>query len=104
MDVPETLARKMEIWRLHGRAFRENAELFALPSWVAVMLGQNVWPSNYDPIADTLDPAKVAAAMAQMREAYRSTAERLPTQEAFLRRAGAWHDNTVPTMAAVGGR
>lgn len=91
MEVPDSLARRMELWRLHGRVFRENAELFTLPSWVAVMLGQNVWPDRYDPIADTLDPDKVAGALAQMREAYRATAARLPSQEAFLRQAGAWH-------------
>ena len=91
MDVPDTLARRIELWRRRGRVFRENAELFTLPSWVAVMLGQNVEPETHDPIADTLDPDKVAAAMAQMREGYRTTAERLPSQEEFLRQAGAWH-------------
>ncbi len=101
MEVPESLARRMELWRLHGRVFRENAELFALPSWVAVMLGQNIWPERYDPIADTLDPAKVASAMAQMRESYRAAAARLPSQEAFLRQAGAWHiDAMDPADAA----
>ena len=100
MDVPDSLARRMELWRLHARVFRENAELFALPSWVAVMLGQNLWPARYDPIADTLDPAKVADAMAQMREAYRAAAARLPTQEGFLKQAGAWHEE-APLSAAV---
>ena len=93
MDVPETLARKMELWRLHGRVFREDVELFGLPSWVAVMLGQNIWPQRHDPMADTLDPEKVASAMAQMREDYRRTAEALPTQEQFLRQAGAWAED-----------
>ena len=92
MEVPASLARKMELWRLHARVFRENAELFAQPSWIAVLMGQNIEPDAYDAIADTLDEAKIASAMAQMRENYRSVAERLPSQEAFLRQAGAWHD------------
>lgn len=100
MEVPESLARRIELWRLHARVFRENAELFTLPSWVAVMLGQNLWPERYDPIADTLDPAKVAGAMAQLRTRYRAAAERLPSQEAFLRQAGAWHDE-APLRAAA---
>ena len=100
MEIPDSLARKMALWRLHGRVFRENAELFAQPSWIAVMLGQNIDPEGYDAIADTLDPSKVAAAMRQMREGYRATAERLPSQEEFLRRAGAWHEEQP---AAPGG-
>lgn len=103
MPVPESLAKKMELWRLHGRIFRENAELFTAPSWIAVMLGQNVWPDNYDAMADTLDEQKVAAAMAQMRDAYRATAEKLPTQEQFLRQAGAWYDETPVPAVSLGG-
>jgi tryptophan halogenase len=90
MDVPDALARKMELWRLHGRVFREGYELFGPVSWVSVMLGQNLWPEAYDTIADSLDEAKVAEAMAQMREDYRKAAEPLPNQEEFLRMAGAW--------------
>jgi len=101
MEVPDSLARRIELWRLHGRVFRENAELFALPSWVAVMLGQNVWPERHDPIADTLDPGRVASAMAQMQNAYRATAESLPTQEAFLRQAGAWHEDAPQPATAL---
>ncbi len=106
MDVPDSLARKIELWRLHGRIFRENAELFTLPSWVAVMLGQNIWPERYDPIADTLDPAKVAHAMTQMRATYRAAAQALPNQEAFLRQAGAWHEAgaTMSQRASGGSR
>lgn len=100
MPVPDSLARRMELWRLHARVFRENAELFTVPSWVAVMLGQNMWPDRHDPIADTLDPAKVAGAMAQMRESYRAAAARLPSQEAFLRQAGAWHSPAASAHAA----
>ena len=91
MDVPDSLAKKIELWRGRGRVFRENAELFTTPSWVAVMLGQNIVPERHEPIADTLDPAKVASAMAQMREAYRTSAERLPSHEDFLKQAGAWN-------------
>lgn len=91
MDVPESLARRLDMWQRRGRIFRENAELFTMPSWVAVMLGQNISPQTHDPIADTLDPDKVAAAMMRMREEYRATAERLPGHEEFLRQSGAWH-------------
>lgn len=95
MDVPDSLAKRLELWRRRGRVFRENAELFTLPSWVAVMLGQNIWPEQHDPIADTLDESKVAAAMAQMRAGYRATAEKLPTQEQFLRQSGAWQEEAL---------
>jgi tryptophan halogenase len=101
MAIPETLARKIGLWKLHGRVFREGKELFGTTSWVAVMLGQNVWPDRYDPIADTLDEGKVASAIADMRQRYRHAADALPTQEEFLRAAGAWATEDVRPQAAA---
>ncbi len=98
MSIPDSLARKIDLWSRRGRVFRENAELFAQPSWVAVMLGQNIWPEMHDPIADTLDEAKVAAAMVQMRAAYADVAARLPSHGDFLRQSGSWH---IAPQAAV---
>src|SRR3546814_13498789 len=100
MDIPDSLARRIELWRLHGRIFVESVELFGATSWIAVMLGQNIWPDRYDPVADTLDEAKVAAAMAEMRAAYRRAAERLPPQDEFLRLAGAWTADAAAEVAA----
>jgi len=99
MEIPESLARKIELWRLHGRIFREGAELFGTTSWVAVMLGQNLWPEDYDPMVDSLDEAKVAQAMAQMRADFRQIVEALPTQEQFLRAAGAWAEASQEAAA-----
>jgi len=99
MEIPESLARKIELWRLHGRIFREGAELFGTTSWVAVMLGQNLWPEDYDPMVDSLDEAKVAQAMAQMRADFRQVVEALPTQEQFLRAAGAWAEASQEAAA-----
>jgi len=101
MAIPEALERKIGLWKLHGRVFREGYELFGTTSWVAVMLGQNIWPDRHDPIADTLDEGKVARAMAEMRERYRAAAAALPAQEDFLRAAGAWAAEDVRPKAAA---
>ena len=53
--------------------------------------------------ADTLDERKIASAMAQLRESYRSVAAQLPSQEAFLRQARAWHEEQPnPGLGAMG--
>lgn len=100
MTIPDSLSRKMALWAYRGRVFRENAELFAAPSWVAVMLGQNIWPQAHDPIADTLDETRVASAMAQMRNTYADVASKLPTHDDFLRRSGSWHEISAVQAAA----
>src|SRR3546814_14433031 len=72
MEPPDSLARKIALFREKGRVFRDNFELFSTPSWVAVMFGQGIWPEGYDPIADALDDARVDQAMAQMRRDLRT--------------------------------
>jgi tryptophan 7-halogenase len=84
MSIPDSLERKMNLWRAGGRVFRDEAELFATSSWVAVMLGQGIVPENHEPLADALDEDKVAAALEQMRQGYIATAERLPTHGEFI--------------------
>jgi len=84
MEIPDSLRRKVELWRAKARSFRDEAELFPTSSWVAVMLGQGILPDTYDPIADALDENKVAAALEQMRLSIRQTADRLPTHAEFI--------------------
>ena len=89
MSVPETLERKMELFRAKGRSFREGVELFDVTSWVAVMLGQNVIPRGYDPIADALDENRIAQALEQIRAGYFEAAGSLPTHGEFIARTCA---------------
>jgi tryptophan halogenase len=78
MALPDTLARKIALFREKGRLFRYDDELFAIPSWVAVMLGQGIMPSGYDPVVDALDADRVAGALRQMRGHYAATAQQMP--------------------------
>jgi len=84
MSIPDTLQHKIDLFRAGGRVFREDEELFDVPNWVGVMLGQNIVPGSYDPIADALDEEKVSGAMEQIRTVYEQTAQRLPTHAQYL--------------------
>lgn len=85
MDIPESLGRKLELFRGRGRNLRTDGELFALTSWIAVMLGQNWWPQDYDPAADALDEQKVAALLEQVHHSVRQSAARMPGHWEYLR-------------------
>jgi tryptophan halogenase len=83
MDVPDSLAERIEQFRNKARVFAD-AELFNIVSWVSVMLGQGIVPDGYEPVVDGLDENKVAQALEQMRLAILETATRLPTHEEFV--------------------
>lgn len=86
MAVPETLQRKMELFRSKGRIFRYEDELFAEANWLSVLLGQNINPRTWDPVADTLDFASVKRHLANIREAIRKTAESMPSHQTYIDR------------------
>jgi tryptophan halogenase len=87
MDVPDSLAAKLDLWRAKGRVFRQGRELFATASWVAVLLGQGVIPEEPEPAASAMDPAFISNALDQMRLSYRRAAEQMPSHAEFIARA-----------------
>ena len=84
MPVPDSLLEKYEIFRSRGRVFRENEELFNDTSWFAVMIGQNVAPASYDPVADVLTVDETRRRLAQTAEAIRNSADYMPAHAAFI--------------------
>ena len=84
MAVPERLAEKMQVFRTHGRTFRENEELFNDTSWFAVMNGQGMRAESHDPIAGTLSLDETRARLAHIRDAIGKSADYMPTHRAFL--------------------
>ena len=87
MEVPDSLAAKLELWRSKGRLFREGKELFGTASWVAVLLGQGIVPEEQEPPANAVEPAMIADALDKMRLSYLHMAEHMPLHGDFLAKA-----------------
>ena len=87
MELPDKLAARLELWRSKGRIFREGAELFGTPSWVAVLLGQGIVPQQLEPIAEAVDPALINEALGKMHLSYRQMAEHMPFHADFISKA-----------------
>ncbi|MFN3816430.1 tryptophan halogenase family protein [Brevundimonas sp.] len=86
MEIPDSLRRKLELFRGAGAFFRHEDELFAESSWLAVLIGQNVMPERYDPLVDALPEDGVARAMDELRRAVRAAADAMPDHAEFLAR------------------
>ncbi|HTG39488.1 tryptophan halogenase family protein [Sphingomonas sp.] len=84
MDVPDTLAQKMQLFRETGRVFRKNEELFAENSWVQVMMGQGIVPQSSHPIAARLSDADMARFLDTLRDRVRQTVAGLPEHGAYV--------------------
>lgn len=89
MSIPDTLQHKMDLFQEAGRVFRYEDELFARPSWVAVMVGQNVLPKTIDPIVAELSDEEIARSLNSMRVALNGAAQKMETHETYLKKY-AW--------------
>ncbi|MDE2110114.1 MAG: tryptophan 7-halogenase [Alphaproteobacteria bacterium] len=86
MNIPDSLSRKIALFRQSGRAYRFTEELFTESSWVAVFLGQNIVPRACDPIVSTLSHSDVRDSLESMRIAMTNATGKMPTHEEFIRR------------------
>jgi tryptophan 7-halogenase len=84
MEIPDTLAFKIEHFRRYGRHIPRDMDLFGAPSWLAVQIGQGNIPVATDPIGDYRDVGKGREWLAKLRAAMAAGAKTQPTQQQFI--------------------
>jgi tryptophan halogenase len=86
MSIPDTLAAKLALFRESGRFFRESDEMFALTSWVQVMVGQGIVPTAYHPLVDAVPDAELARLGESVRGVIAGCVAAMPMHEQFIDR------------------
>lgn len=86
MEIPDSLRRKIRLFRESGACFRSEDDLFSVTSWVAVLLGQGVWPRRYNALADTMTVDQLRKVLERMRARIGETAAKIPPQAEFIER------------------
>ena len=86
MALPDTLRHKIEVFRATGRVPLLAEESYQEPSWVAIFVGNGVFPDRYDPLVDRIDSERLRAGLAHRREQLVRAAEAMPSHQAFLQR------------------
>jgi tryptophan halogenase len=84
MSIPDTLKRKIDLFRSNGRIYRDNNELFAETSWFQVMFGQGIRPHGHHPLADAKSDAVIAGMLADVKRVMHGVVDLMPTHEAFI--------------------
>ncbi|MBS0254021.1 MAG: tryptophan 7-halogenase [Proteobacteria bacterium] len=84
MPVPETLARKIDLFRANGRIVREDDELFAEESWIQVFLGQGVIPRASDPLVEVKRPDEIAQFLGNIRAVIGKCLDHMPSHADYV--------------------
>ncbi len=86
MDLPDSLSAKIELFKATGRIFREQEELFAEVGWFQVLVGQNIIPETYHPLADVLTQDELAGFLRDIRTIVSAPVPHLPSHGDFITR------------------
>jgi tryptophan 7-halogenase len=86
MDVPDTLRDTVRLFKDSGRFFRNAEEMFAITSWVQVMLGQHIIPEHYHPAVDLVPDPEIMGLIDGVGSVIASCVEAMPTHAQFIAR------------------
>lgn len=98
MTLPDSLTEKLEAWNARGYVLRYEHGVFLPPSWVAVMMGQNLRPESFDVRASTLPFNEVLSKTDQIKQASRRAVAQTADHADFLKRYGA--ATSIPPLTA----
>lgn len=84
MDLPETLAFKIEAWRRFGVLHLQQDEGFDETSWLAIHAGMGHWPARTDPVLEELARDEASRALHWRRAAIADAVARLPAHAEYL--------------------
>lgn len=101
LTLPDSLDEKIQAWLSRGHLIRYEFGVFLPPSWVAVMLGQNLMPQSHDPRVSRLPESALLQAGNRLKQRVQDAAAATPDHAAYIRNMGAASD-TGPLMAARG--
>jgi tryptophan halogenase len=86
MGIPAQLADNIRLFRDSGRFFRDADEMFAITSWVQVMLGQHFVPRGYHPAVDLIPEQELIDLASSVRNVIATCVAAMPTHAQFIAR------------------
>jgi tryptophan halogenase len=89
MEIPGPLGETIRLFRDSGRFYRNAEEMFALTSWVEVMIGQGILPRAWHPAVDQLGDAELKQLMDDVQRVIAACVDAMPTHQQFIARCCA---------------
>ena len=86
MSIPDSLAYKLAHFTHTGRIVLATDELFKEASWFAVMMGQGVEPTDYNPLLDTLSAEENRAHLARVEQQIGAAVGTMTLHEEYIRK------------------
>jgi tryptophan halogenase len=83
-EIPDTLRKKVELWKARGQFVRYRWEMFHPASWLAIYDGFDRMPDRIDPAVEGVPARDLDVSLQQMRAAIADAVSRTQSHRAFL--------------------
>ncbi|MCX2778122.1 tryptophan halogenase family protein [Microbulbifer thermotolerans] len=84
MEIPQSLAQRIRLFRDNAYAYQGDGELFRVDSWVQVMLGQGLKPQGYHPLTRLMPEAQLAQLLGGLKASIARGVAPLPAHQDFV--------------------
>ena len=84
LDIPQSLANRIALFRESATAFQASDELFRVDSWVQVMLGQGLMPQAHHRLGRMIGRERLGRSLAELAQGIGQAVAGLPSHQAFL--------------------
>ena len=84
MQIPDSLAHRIALFRENAFAYQGDSELFRVDSWSQVLLGQRIVPKSYHHFARSMDANELTKYLGDFRQAITQTVARMPVHQDFV--------------------
>lgn len=86
MEIPDSLAHRMAMFRENGYAWPDDVSLFRVDSWVQVMMGQGLMPKQHHGAGRVLPVDGLKQQMKALKEMIDNTVSQLPEHGDFIQK------------------
>ena len=86
MPLPDGVAYKMAHFTRTGRIVLTSDELFKEASWFAILFGQGLRPSDYNPLLDCILPEENRAHLARVKQQIATALGAMPRHEDYIQK------------------
>jgi tryptophan halogenase len=86
MEVPDSLAERISLFRETGQIVRRDDELFTEVGWLQVLVGQGIVPQGHHPLADGIAPADLKSYLETWHALLEREVRQMPPHEDFIAR------------------
>lgn len=86
MEIPASLAERIQLFRETAQVYHVPGELFLVDSWLQVMLGQRIRPASHHLMGALMPPEQLRQALEDLKGNIARAVARMPSHQDFVDR------------------